>query len=96
MVHHGTSLRAETNQDFVYFLLRNFEEVTDKKDQAMLKYAIKLTTSPSDLSQDDIDILKEYNFSERDIFDINQVTAYFNYVNRIASGLGVELESDYI
>ncbi len=37
--------------------------------------------------------LKNADFSDRDIFDINQVASYFNYVNRIADGLGVTLET---
>ncbi len=38
--------------------------------------------------------LREGGFSDRDIVDANQVVAYYNYVNRVAEGLGVEVE-DY-
>jgi uncharacterized protein YciW len=37
--------------------------------------------------------LRTHGFSDRDILDINQVTAYYAYVNRTADGLGVGLES---
>jgi hypothetical protein len=30
--------------------------------------------------------------TDTDLVDANQVVAYFNYVNRVADGLGVELE----
>jgi len=58
----------------------------------MIAYALKLTKAPHSVKFEDVEALYTLGFSERDVFDINQVTAYFNYVNRIASGLGVELE----
>lgn len=62
------------------------------KEKLMLGYARKLTGKPSSIEKADVERLREAGFSDRDIFDINQVTAYFNYVNRIADGLGVTLE----
>ena len=58
----------------------------------MLCYAEKLTKNPADMREEDIDNLREFGLSDRDILDLNQVISYFNYVNRIADGLGVELE----
>jgi alkylhydroperoxidase family enzyme len=43
----------------------------------------------------DVDALRAAGLSDRDIVDANQVTAYFNYVNRVADGLGVELEDEW-
>ena len=40
----------------------------------------------------DIIALREAGFSDSAILDINQVTGYYAYVNRLADGLGVELE----
>lgn len=40
----------------------------------------------------DVQALRQAGFDDRDIVDANQVTSYFNYVNRVADGLGVELE----
>lgn len=61
---------------------------------AMLGYVAKLTREPWAMTKEDADVLREHGFEDRAIHDIAQVTAYFNYVNRIADGLGVELE-DY-
>ena len=55
----------------------------------MLDYAVKLTRTPGDMRESDIAALRAQGFSDRDILDINQVTAYFAYVNRVADGLGV-------
>ncbi len=63
-------------------------------DMAMLGYVAKLTVEPCNISAEDVDILREHGFDDRAIHDIAQVAAYFNYVNRIADGLGVELEED--
>lgn len=40
----------------------------------------------------DVVALREAGFSDSAILDINQVTGYYAYVNRLADGLGVELE----
>ena len=62
------------------------------KQMAMLNYAAKLTERPADVFARDIDLLREVGFKDRAILDINQIVAYYAYVNRIADGLGVELE----
>ena len=41
----------------------------------------------------DVENLQQLGFAESDILDINQITGYFAFVNRLASGLGVELEA---
>lgn len=58
----------------------------------MLCYAEKLTKKPNSVEKEDIKNLKEMGLSDKDILDLNQVVSYFNYVNRIAEGLGIELE----
>jgi uncharacterized peroxidase-related enzyme len=62
-----------------------------KEEKLMLQYAEKLTKESYNMTERDINRLRTAGYSDRDIFDINQVCAYFNYVNRIADGLGVEL-----
>ncbi len=61
-------------------------------DRSMLDYAIKLTAEPWALEQQDVEQLRTAGFSDGAILDINQITGYFNFVNRLADGLGVELE----
>ncbi len=59
---------------------------------AMLDYSVKLTERPGDMILEDVDHLRDAGFNDRAILDINQIVAYFAYVNRVADGLGVELE----
>ena len=61
-------------------------------DRAMLDYALKLTEAPWTMERGDMDKLRKQAFSDAATLDINQVTGYFAYVNRLADGLGVELE----
>jgi len=59
---------------------------------AMLDYSVKLTGRPGDMILEDVDRLRNAGFNDRAILDINQIVAYFAYVNRVADGLGVKLE----
>jgi uncharacterized protein YciW len=61
----------------------------------MLAYAERLTRDPSSVSEDDIYQLRATGWSDRAIHDIAQVIAYYNYVNRVADGLGVTLEQSW-
>ena len=62
------------------------------QDRAMLDYAVKLTLRPHDVTEADVSILRSSGFDETAILDLCQVVSYYNYVNRLADGLGVELE----
>ncbi len=59
----------------------------------MLTYALKLTLHPADMVQADVQALRDTGFSDIDILHIAEVTGYYAYVNRIADGLGVPLET---
>ena len=61
-------------------------------DRAMLDYAVKLSLTPGKMCDGDVERLSEVGFDQAAVLDICQVVSYFNYVNRMADGLGVELE----
>jgi uncharacterized peroxidase-related enzyme len=86
-------LRLIKDQKLVDQLAADWREADlNEKQSAMLTYAEKLTVTPSKMTKEDVDALKAAGFEERDILDINQITGYFAYVNRLADGLGVPLE----
>ena len=62
------------------------------EDRAMLDYAVKLTLTPHDDTEADVSTWRSAGFDETAILDLCQVVSYYNYVNRLADGLGVELE----
>ena len=59
----------------------------------MLEYAEKLTITPWGVAESDVIALRKAGFDDRDILDICEVASYYAYVNRIADGLGVQLEN---
>ena len=64
-------------------------------DRALCAFASKLTHHAKDVSAADIDALRDQGFADRAIHDAVQVIGYFNYVTRVADGLGIEAE-DFI
>ena len=58
----------------------------------MLDYAVALTRAPEHMAQSDVQSLRDAGLDDRAIHDICVIAAYFAFVNRIADGLGVELE----
>ena len=64
-------------------------------ERAMLDYAVKLTTQPQSMCQQDVQALREVGFDDPTISHIVQVAALFNYYNRLADGLGIEDEPEW-
>lgn len=61
-------------------------------DRAMLRFAVKLTRTPSAMVREDVEALRTAGFDDTAIHDIVQVTGFFNYYNRLADGLGIDPE----
>ena len=57
--------------------------------QTILAFAEKLSLIPNQMSQEDIKSLRQHGYTDNNIHDITQIVAYFNYLNRIADGLGI-------
>ena len=63
-------------------------------DQALCAYAEKLTLTPDAMLKDDIKQLEDLGFTQTAVHDAVQVIGYFNYINRVAEALNVDLEDD--
>jgi uncharacterized peroxidase-related enzyme len=59
---------------------------------AVVAYAAKLTSSPAAMDPADAERLREVGLDDLDLIDLNNMVAYFNYVNRVANGLGLRTE----
>jgi len=68
--------------------------MVNEREKSIIPYARKLTSTPYLCKRKDIELLRSVGLSDKAILQINLVINYFNYVNRLADGLGVELE-DY-
>ena len=55
----------------------------------MLDYVAKLTKEPWRVVPGDLDKLRDVGFDDRGILQINLIASWFNYINRVADGLGV-------
>ncbi len=93
--HHGEALLAHVHDQTVLEGLKRDIESSNltSKDLAMLRYAVKLTKCPGDVSESDVEDLRRAGFSDEDVLRVNLITSYFNFANRIVSGLGVPLET---
>jgi uncharacterized peroxidase-related enzyme len=94
VTHHRRGLRRLLKDDD---LLARIESdwatagLGDRRD-AMLRFAENLTRTPGTTDSEDVEALRAAGFTDRDVLDIVEVTAYYAYANRIADGLGVTLE----
>ncbi len=64
----------------------------EPQEKAMIDFALKLTREPSAVKREDLDALKQRGFSEEQVIDIVLITCTFNFMDRLADGLGVELD----
>lgn len=97
MVHHGNSLQEEGAdlQGIRSFIQGDYQGFArDNREEQLFHFAEALTRSPHVVEEDDIEPLKEAGMSEDEISHAVQVISYFNYINRIAEGLGVQLEAE--
>ncbi|MBF0168909.1 MAG: peroxidase-related enzyme [Alphaproteobacteria bacterium] len=97
LVAHGQAVRQLSGDPQLgEMMVMNYRvaELSDRQ-RAMLDFAWKLTADPQGIGEADRQGLRNVGFSESDIFDICDVTAFFNYTNRMAHGLDMMPNPDY-
>jgi uncharacterized peroxidase-related enzyme len=62
------------------------------REVALLDFAVKLTGSPSGMGRHDLDSLRIHGFSDEQLVDAVHCISYFNFINRVLDGLGVDPE----
>jgi uncharacterized peroxidase-related enzyme len=95
--HHTAGLRRLTEEDrpeLADQLSEGDESGLSDREAAMAAYAEKLTVEPREINRHDIDMLRSVGMEDHEILDVCQIASYFAYVNRIALGLGAELEDE--
>lgn len=94
---HAHSLRVEVGEKELADQLEvaGWEQAAlAPEEQALCAYADKLTRTPGAMVEADVERLRAAGWDDRAIHDACQVVAYFNYVNRLADGLGVAPEGE--
>jgi uncharacterized peroxidase-related enzyme len=96
--HHGAGLRRlGREQDFIQGLVTNWRATAADDDRlsALLAYAERLTRHPASITARDVERMRDAGLEDAAILHACEVTSYFNFVNRVADGLGVQLEDDW-
>ena len=100
--HHAAGLKRllddDEKFDNIYYSI-----ISDKADMYFegqylegIHHAKALTLSHTSITEADIHRLRDVGFTDGEILEINQVVSYFNYVNRMVVGLGVDTDGDII
>ena len=94
---HGNSVREYSKDPILgELLVMNYKSADlSKRHRAMLDFASKLTTDPSDIDDTDRKILRDAKFTEKEIWDIASVASFYNMTNRMASAVDMQPNDEY-
>jgi uncharacterized peroxidase-related enzyme len=97
LVAHGQTVRKLSGDPQLGEMMVMNYRVADLSDKqrAMLDFAWKLTKTPFDIGDNDRQALRDQGFSDRDIFDISDTAAFFNYTNRMAHATDMMPNPEY-
>ena len=97
MQAHGAALRLRTKDPvLVDVLLSNYRYADlHPRDRVMLDFAVKVTRTPDQCSEDDVNRLREAGYGDEDILHIAELTAIFTFNGRISNALGLMPNSEY-
>lgn len=102
VAHHYAGLRRQLSDDaradaiWRALAAGRPEDAFDGRDLAFLRYAAKLTRAPADMTEADVAAVRDAGADDGEIFEVNQVCAYFNYSNRLLNGLGITTDGDIL
>jgi uncharacterized peroxidase-related enzyme len=93
---HGNSVRQLGDPLLGEMIVQNYRAARlPKRQRAMLDFAVKLTTQPWEVEEEDRERLRRVGFSDRDIWDIASVAAFYNMTNRLASATDMRPNTVY-
>lgn len=94
MESHAEFLRrVALDEELAAALRRDYTQANlEPADRAMLDYVAKITHDATKVTPGDLDRLRQLGFDDRAILQINLIASWFNFINRVADGLGVGKE----
>jgi uncharacterized peroxidase-related enzyme len=97
LVAHGAAVRQLSDDPVLgELMVMNYRSAhLSERQRAMLDFAVKLTTQPWAVEEEDRDTLRRAGFSDRDIWDVAAVAGFFNMSNRVASATDMRPNTAY-
>jgi uncharacterized peroxidase-related enzyme len=94
--HHAEALRRYIKDEQTLEMLMTDDglETLEPRLSNIVRHAEKLTSAPGAMTESDLAELVAVGLTDRDVLDLTLIVAYFNFVNRIALGLGVTFTDD--
>ena|SRR6187200_1598826 len=94
MESHEKDLRSAVENDEQRQAIQNNYRAAglSAREVALLDYAVKLTKNPQTVGHADLDTLRKAGYSDEQLVDAVQCIGYFNFINRVLDGLGVDPE----
>jgi len=94
---HADDLRAEgATAELVAHAAHDWRQGDlSSRERALCEFAVKLTHVAAEIDQADIDALRAQGLDDATVSDAIQVVGYFNYVTRVADGIGIENEPEW-
>jgi len=96
VTHHGEALRFYLKDSDQLETLKQGRQADGhpSRTKALINYALKLTLEPGSIVKEDLEPLRRNGINDSEILDLVLLTSYMNFVNRVASGLGVEHDEE--
>lgn len=96
--HHAEALRRYVKDEETLEMLMSADglETLEPRLSNIVRHAEKLTSAPDAMTESDLGELRAVGLTDRDILDVSLIVAYFNFVNRIALGLGVSFSAEEV
>ena len=94
MESHEKDLRSVVSDDEQRLAVQlNYQTANlTPREIAILDFAVKLTVSPTQVIRSDLDALRVHGLSDAELVDAVHCIGYFNFINRVLDGLGVDPE----
>lgn len=96
MLAHAADLAATSRDDELAEQVKQDYRTSklDDSHKALCAWAEKLTLTPAECTREDMDGLRQNGWSDEQIVSAAQIIGYFNHLNRLADGLGIDLEPE--
>ena len=92
MAHGGYLRQYSDDPELASHVMHDYTKADlDPQTRGMLDYAAKLTRDPTSMQRSDVKALRELGLTEEQILSVVLITCQFNFMTRLADGLGVEV-----